>query len=113
MRRMRCGHEFESVAIATGAVQNALGRINAALRPLVEFCVIAHNEVMPHSAIQGQTPDEVFFCIGNEVTEKLAVARKSARENRMEENRNARCGICVGETSSGALLMQRPRTRML
>ena len=71
----------------------------AALRRLVEFYVIAHNEVMPHSAFQGQTPDEVFFGIGNEVTEKLAVARKSARENRMEENRNARCGICVGETS--------------
>ncbi len=81
----------------------------AALRRLVEFYVTAHNEGMPHSAFQGQTPDEVFFGIGDAVTGKLAVARKSARENRMEENRNARCGICVGETRSGALVLQRPR----
>jgi putative transposase len=68
---------------------------------------------MPHLAFQGQTPDEVFFGIGDEVTKKLAVARKAAREERMKENRAAGCGVCVGETSSGALLLQRPRSRML
>ena len=36
-----------------------------ALRRLVEFYVKAHNEVMPHSAFQGQTPNEVFFGIGD------------------------------------------------
>ena len=85
----------------------------AFLRRLIESYVIAHNEVMPHSAFQGQTPDDVFFGIGDEVTKKLADARKTAREKRMKENRAARCSMCVGETESGALLLQRPRSRML
>jgi len=84
-----------------------------ALHRLIEFYVTAHNEVMPHSAFQGQTPDEVVFGIGDEVSEKLAIARKSAREKRMKKNRAVRCGVCVGETNSGALLLQRPRSRML
>jgi hypothetical protein len=31
---------------------------------------------------------------------------------RMDANRAAGCGVCVGDTSSGALLLQRPRSRM-
>jgi transposase InsO family protein len=84
----------------------------AALRRLIEFYVAAHNEVMPHSAFQGQTPDEVFFGIGDDITARLAQARESAREKRMKENRAARCGACVGGTSSGALLLQRAGSRM-
>jgi transposase InsO family protein len=84
----------------------------AALRRLIEFYVTAHNEVMPHSAFQGQTPDEVFFGIGDEVTKRLSEARESARKKRMEANRAARCGVCVGDASFGALLLQRPRSRM-
>jgi len=84
----------------------------AALRRLVDFYVTAHNEVMPHSAFQGQTPDEVFFGIGDEVAKKLAYACETAREERMRANRTAQCGVCVGETTSGALLLQRPRSRM-
>jgi putative transposase len=84
----------------------------AALRRLIEFYVTAHNEVMPHSAFQGQTPDEVFFGIGDEVSKKLCDYRKTAREVRMRGNRAARCGRCTGEISSGALLLQRPRPRM-
>ena len=84
----------------------------AALRRLVEFCVTAHNEVMPHWAFQGQTPDEVFFGIGDEITKRLSEARESARGKRMDVNRAVRCGVCVGETTSGALLLQRPRSRM-
>jgi hypothetical protein len=82
----------------------------AALRRLIEFYVKAHNEVMPHSAFEGHTPDEVFFGTGDEVTKKLAEAHKTARKKRMEANRAARCGVCVGEASSGALLLQRPRS---
>jgi len=67
---------------------------------------------MPHSAFQGQTPDEVFFGIGDEVAKKLADAYKTTREERMRENRAARCGRCTGEASLGALLLQRPRSRM-
>ena len=84
----------------------------AALRRLTEFYVKAHNEVMPHSAFEGQTPDEMYFGAGDEVTQKLFAARKTAREERMKENRAAECGVCVGETSSGALLLQRHRSRM-
>ena len=84
----------------------------AALRRLIEFYVTAHNEVMPHSAFQGQTPDEVFFGIGDEVSKKLCDDRKTAREERMRGNRAARCGRCTGKISSGALLLQRPRSRM-
>jgi len=42
----------------------------------------------------GQTPDEVFFGIGDEVIKKLAVARKTAHEKRMIENRAIRSGAC-------------------
>ena len=84
----------------------------AGLRRLVEFYVKAHNEVVPHSAFEGQTPDEVFFGIGAEVPKNLSDARKKARERRMNANRTAQCDVCVGETSSGALLLQRPRSRM-
>lgn len=55
----------------------------ASLRRLIEFYVKAHNEVMPHSAFQGQTPDEVFFGIGDEVAKRLSEARDSAREERI------------------------------
>jgi hypothetical protein len=68
--------------------------------------------VMPHSAFEGQTPDEMFFGTGDEVTQNLSAVRRSAREERMRENRTARCGVCVQEASSGALLLQRPRSRM-
>jgi transposase InsO family protein len=89
-----------------------------ALRRLVEFYVAAHNgrkrsfRVMPHSAFQGQTPNEMFFRAGDEVAQRLSAARRSAREERMRANRAARCGVCVGETTSRALLLQRPRSRM-
>jgi hypothetical protein len=68
--------------------------------------------VMPHSAFEGQTPDEVFFGTGHEVSKKLAEARETARKKRMEANRAAGCGVCVGETRSGTLLLQRPRSKM-
>jgi transposase InsO family protein len=84
----------------------------AALHRLIEFYVEAHNEEMPHSAFQGQTPNEMFFGTGDEVTRKLAAARKIAREERMETNLAARCGVCVGETESRALQLRRARSRM-
>ena len=61
---------------------------------------------------RADTPDEVFFGTGDEVDKKLAEASKTAREKRMKENRAAGCSVCVGETNSGALLLQRPGSRM-
>jgi putative transposase len=83
-----------------------------ALRRLVEFYVTAHNEVMPHSAFEGQTPDEMYFGTGGAVTINLAIARQAAREERMKLNRVARCGVCIGEDAPAALQLQRPRSRM-
>jgi putative transposase len=85
----------------------------AALGRLIESYVTAHNEVMPHSTFDGQTPNEMFFGAGDEVAKRLSEARSSAREERMRANRAALCGVCVGETASRALLLQRPRSRML
>ncbi len=85
----------------------------AAFRRLIEFYVTSHNEVMPHSAFDGQTPNEMFFGSGDEVAQNLSAARGSAREDRMRQNRAARCGVCVREASSGALLLQRPCSKML
>jgi len=77
------------------------------------FYVTAHNEVMPHSAFDGQTPDEMNFGTGDAVAAELASAREAAREERMKANRAAACSACFGETDSTALLLQRPRCRML
>jgi putative transposase len=84
----------------------------AALRRLVEFYVTAHNEAMPHSAFEGQTPDEMHFGSGGAVAIDLAVSRQVAREERMKINRAARCGVCIGEGDPRASQLQRPRSRM-
>ena len=84
-----------------------------ALGRLIEFYVTAHNEVMPHSAFEGQTPNEMYFGTGDVVAIALATARKTARQERMKANRAAACNVCFGETDSRALLLQRPRCRML
>jgi len=80
---------------------------------LIKFYITAHNEVMPHSAFEGQTPDEMYFGTGGAVAGELASARKAAREERMKANRSTQCGVCFGEIESRALLLQRPRSRML
>ena len=83
-----------------------------ALHRLIDFYVTAHNEVMPHSAFDGQTPDEMYFGIGDAVAAELAAARRAAREERMKANRAAACSVCFAETDAGALLLQRPRSTM-
>lgn len=47
----------------------------AVLRRLVDFYVKAHDEVMPHSAFEGQPPDGMFFGTGDEVAQKLSFSR--------------------------------------
>jgi putative transposase len=81
-------------------------------RRLIEFYVDQHNGVMPHSAFQGPTPNVIFFAIGDDIAKNLADARRTAREKRLNENRSAACDACVLETRSGALLVQRSRSRM-
>ena len=82
------------------------------LRRLVDFYVRQHNEVMPHAAFHGQTPDEVFYGMGDGVVVQLTAARNHARDKRIRANRAAACGVCKSDTSSAALQLRRPRSRM-
>ncbi len=73
-------HQLDSVA--------AVGRH-------VAFYVQEHNGTIPHSAFQGQTPDEMYFGRGDGVPDRLAEARALARERRREENRARQCAVCA------------------
>ncbi len=46
-----------------------------------------HNTRIPHSAFQGQTPDEVYFGTGSDVPDQLEAARAIARHERLDSNR--------------------------
>ena len=65
------------------------------VRKLVAFYVEEHNTRLPHSAFQGQTPDEMYSGTGNEVPDNLRAARQDARRRRLDVNRAARCGVCA------------------
>ncbi len=68
---------------------------DATVRRLVTFFVEAHNSQVPHSAFQGQTPDEMHFGRGDAVPAQLEAARVEARRLRLEHNRAATCGACA------------------
>jgi len=65
---------------------NNLDSLAAVVR-LVEFYVTQHNSVLPHAALGGRTPDEVYFGTATEVPDQLKEARAKAREARIEANR--------------------------
>jgi putative transposase len=65
------------------------------LRSLVAFYVTEHNSKIPHSAFQGQTPDEMYSGTGEFVPERLARERAGARETRIEFNRSRSCATCA------------------
>lgn len=65
------------------------------VRHLTAFYVEAHNDVMPYSAFEGQTPNEVFLGTGDAVVAKLAGERIKAQAERMARNRSAECGVCI------------------
>jgi hypothetical protein len=66
----------------------------ATVRKLVAFYVAAHNEMVPHHAFQGQTPDEMYFGRGDHVPDELAQLRQAARQRRVATNRSAACAVC-------------------
>jgi hypothetical protein len=79
----------------------------ATVRKLVAFYVTEHNQTIPHSAFQGQTPDEVYFERGAHVPDELATGRYAARRQRVADNRSAACAACprtapVGEETVAA-----------
>jgi putative transposase len=62
------------------------------VRRLVEFYVQEHNQVLPHSAFRGQTPDEMYFGRGDAIPADLTAGATAARRARAEANRSAACG---------------------
>ena len=61
---------------------------------LVEFYVEQYNTHLPHSAFQGQTPDEMYFGTGDAVPKQLELSRIAARKSRLEANRGRSCQVC-------------------
>ena len=77
----------------------------AAVRRLVTFYVTEHNEVLPHSALNGRTPDEVYFARAENIPADLAAARKVARTNRLDANRTLSCAACTASGTSNSGLV--------
>jgi hypothetical protein len=67
----------------------------AAVRRLVAFYVQQFNPTMPHSALRGWTPDEVYSGKGEDLPVSLAAARQAARARRLTENRAVTCETCL------------------
>ena len=72
----------------------------ATVEKLVAFYVQEHNSRLPHSALSGQTPDEMYFSKGGSIPAELAAARQNARQARVEANRKRTCGACELATVS-------------
>ena len=69
---------------------------------LVAFYVEQHNTHLPHSAFQGQTPDEIYFGTGEHIPKKLEAARLAARQSRLNANRVLSCSKCEPAVSIGS-----------
>jgi putative transposase len=72
---------------------NTLGTVSA-VEKLVGFYVHEHNTRLPHSAFQGQPPDEMYFQNGDYIPQQLEAARQQARQARAEANRKPDCQAC-------------------
>jgi putative transposase len=74
----------------------------AAVRRLVAFYIQQHNEVLPHSALNGRTPDEVYFGQAEDTPARLAAARTVTRADRLAANRAFSCEACAASGHSAA-----------
>ena len=72
----------------------------ATIRRLVTFYVHEHNQVLPHSAFRGQTPDEMYFGTGEAVPEDLTSRATAARRACQKANRSASCTTCRSLTAA-------------
>ena len=63
-------------------------------RDMVGFYVKEHNCRLPHSALWGQTRDEMYFGKGGDIPGKLEASRKNARKERIETDRTRSCRAC-------------------
>lgn len=69
---------------------NTLGTM-VTVRKLVAFYVDQHNTHQPHAPFHGQSPDEMYFRTGGDVSKPLAAAKVAARAARLAGNRDIRC----------------------
>ena len=67
----------------------------SAVEKLVQFYVHEHNTRLPHSAFQGQTPDEMYFQNGDHIPQQLEAARQQTRQALAEANRGRDCEACT------------------
>ena len=67
----------------------------ATVRKLVAFYVEEHNARIPHAALDGRTPNEVYFGTGEHVSAQLVMAKAAARRRRLEIHRAATCAVCT------------------
>ncbi len=82
--------------------RNTLDTIETVLK-LVAFYVLQHNEQVPHSAFEGQTPNEMYFVTGADIPGKLKAAQSLARKARREANLARSCSACQTEPQLVAL----------
>ncbi|QDU28828.1 hypothetical protein ETAA8_39330 [Anatilimnocola aggregata] len=81
----------------------------ATVQKLVAFYVEQHNKHLLHAAFHGQTPDEMYFGTGADISKqlaaakvaaakvaaaKVAAAKVAARQARLAGNRAVRCQSC-------------------
>jgi len=78
------------------------------LEQLIDFYVREHNTQMPHHAFGGQTPDEVYFEQVDRVHDRFWTARRQARRERMEANRDQSCGVCGPPSTQQSVSVFRP-----
>ena len=65
------------------------------VRRLTSFYVAEHNTAIPHSAFQGETPDEMYFGTHTGVAANLVQQRGRARHDRLATNRALTCTDCA------------------
>jgi len=66
----------------------------ATVKRLIEKYIEDYNALMPHSAFNCQTPDEIYFGTAPNIEEHLVTERAKAGEQRMEFNRALSCDTC-------------------
>jgi transposase InsO family protein len=66
----------------------------SAVRRHVAFYVREYNETIPHRALSGRTPDEVYGGRGREIPGQLQAEARAARARRLAANRALWCGTC-------------------
>ena len=70
------------------------------VKRLVAFYVQAHNTEIPHSAFQGQTPEEIYSGRGTDIPQRLTAAKAQAWAARRQANRGVLCPQCQPPTET-------------